>query len=174
MERSNECPTTLCSESETRPRDWQVTAQWVCWSQSLLSSVSAQGFAVSRLGVKRRAAGRVSPPGTGCKRRPIAAAGSWQTIFAGSRHIERLARIAPRDNPGGPREPWLMTEEIDIWRVANLLTKRRGEDAACVATQLADDCIARGDVDRAMIWKRILASILELQRTKLTVGERRN
>lgn len=45
-----------------------------------------------------------------------------------------------------------MTEEVDIWRAADLLVKRHGADAAMVAAQRADECIARGDVDGEMIW----------------------
>lgn len=41
-----------------------------------------------------------------------------------------------------------MTEEVDIWRVADLLVKRHGADDAMVVAQRADECIARGDSDR--------------------------
>lgn len=67
-----------------------------------------------------------------------------------------------------------MTEELDIWRAANLLVKRHGDDAWVVAAQRADESIASGDLDGQMIWKRIVVAIVELQRTKLAAGERRN
>ncbi len=65
-----------------------------------------------------------------------------------------------------------MTEETDIWRAAHLLVKRHGDDAEIAAAQRADECIAEGDLDGQMIWKRILAAVRELQRTKPAVGER--
>lgn len=67
-----------------------------------------------------------------------------------------------------------MTEEIDIWRAAHLLVKRHGADAAIVAAQRADELLAQGDVDGQRIWKRIVAAVRELQRTKPSAGERRN
>jgi hypothetical protein len=65
-----------------------------------------------------------------------------------------------------------MTEETDIWRAADLLVKRHGDDAAIVAAQRADERMAEGDLDGQMIWKRILAAINELQRTQLAVNGR--
>ena len=67
-----------------------------------------------------------------------------------------------------------MTEEIDIWRAAHLLVKRYGDDAEVVAAHRSDEFLAQGDTDGQRIWKRILAAVRELQRTKLTAGERRN
>lgn len=67
-----------------------------------------------------------------------------------------------------------MTEEIDIWRAADLLVKRHGDDAAMVAAQRADELLARGDIDGQRIWKRILAAVSELQRKTPTAGERSN
>ena len=67
-----------------------------------------------------------------------------------------------------------MTEEIDIWRAANLLVKRHGSDAEIAAAQRADELLAQGDTDGQRIWKRILAAVHELRRTKPTVSERRN
>lgn len=51
--------------------------------------------------------------------------------------------------------------------------KRHGDDAAIVAVQRADECIAQGDLDGQMIWKRIGAAVRELQREP-AAGERRN
>lgn len=67
-----------------------------------------------------------------------------------------------------------MTEEIDIWRAAHLLVKRYGVDAETVTAQRADELLAQGDTDGQRIWKRILAAVHELQRTKPAAGERRN
>ena len=38
-----------------------------------------------------------------------------------------------------------MIPEIDMWRAANLLVKRHGRDAAVLAAQRADECLAAGD-----------------------------
>jgi triphosphoribosyl-dephospho-CoA synthetase len=65
-----------------------------------------------------------------------------------------------------------MTEDIDIWRAAHLLVKRYGVEAAVVAAQRADELLTQGDVDGERIWKRIVAAVRELQRTKLTANER--
>ncbi|HEV2160677.1 MAG TPA: hypothetical protein VGR52_00350 [Stellaceae bacterium] len=67
-----------------------------------------------------------------------------------------------------------MTEEIDIWRAADLLVKRHGADAETVAAQRADELLAQGDADGERIWKRILAAVHDLRRAKLAAGERRN
>jgi hypothetical protein len=40
-----------------------------------------------------------------------------------------------------------MTSDLDIWRAANLLIKRHGEDAVIVAAQRADELLAKGDVE---------------------------
>lgn len=67
-----------------------------------------------------------------------------------------------------------MTEEIDIWRTANLLVKHHGEDASIVAAQRSDACLASGDVQGQLVWKRIVAAILELQRNQAKDGESLN
>ncbi|HEV2161192.1 MAG TPA: hypothetical protein VGR52_03000 [Stellaceae bacterium] len=67
-----------------------------------------------------------------------------------------------------------MTEEIDIWRAADLLVKRHGADAETVVAQRADELLAQGDLDGVRIWKRIVSAVRELQRTKLTANEKRN
>lgn len=67
-----------------------------------------------------------------------------------------------------------MTEEIDIWRAANLLVKRHGPDAEVAAAQRADELLAQGDVEGQRIWKRIVAAVRELQRATPAAGERRN
>jgi hypothetical protein len=64
--------------------------------------------------------------------------------------------------------------DLDIWRAANLLVKRHGCDAAIVASQRADECLAAGDVEGQTIWKRIVEAILELLRGTLGEGERIN
>ncbi len=63
--------------------------------------------------------------------------------------------------------------DLDIWRAANLLIKRHGgPDAAIVAAQRADECLASGDGQA--VWKRIVEAILELLRCEPADGERIN
>ena len=64
--------------------------------------------------------------------------------------------------------------DIDIWRAAVLLLRRYGKDAAAVAAQRADKCLADGDVDGLAVWKRIAEAMLELLKDKPDEGERFN
>ena len=64
-----------------------------------------------------------------------------------------------------------MIADIDTWRAALLLLKRHGRDAAIVAAQHADECLAGGDVEGQSIWKHIVDAILELLRDKREEGE---
>lgn len=54
-------------------------------------------------------------------------------------------------------------EDIDIWRSANLLVKRHGDNAAEIAHQRAVELDARGDMQGQAVWKRIRAAVVELQ-----------
>ncbi len=65
-----------------------------------------------------------------------------------------------------------MTPDIDIYRVANLLVKRHGEDAPVHAAMWADAMLDKGDLDGCAVWKRILRAMEELQRTKPGPGVR--
>ncbi len=64
--------------------------------------------------------------------------------------------------------------DIDMWRAADLLVKRHGKDAAIVAAQRADECLAAGDAEGQRIWKRILEAVLELLKDTPDEGERVN
>ena len=59
-----------------------------------------------------------------------------------------------------------MPSEIDIYRSAHVLIREHGEDAALEAAQRADAALERGDLDGCVVWKRILAAVAEIQRTK--------
>jgi hypothetical protein len=62
--------------------------------------------------------------------------------------------------------------DLDIWRAATLLISRHdGRDAAIVAAQRADECLASGNVDGQVAWKRIVEAILELLRSEPGDGE---
>ncbi len=58
-----------------------------------------------------------------------------------------------------------MIPDIDIYRVANLLVKRHGQDASIEAAMRADAMLDKGDLDDYAAWKRILRAVEELQGT---------
>ncbi len=61
--------------------------------------------------------------------------------------------------------------DIDIWRSANLLVKRHGEDAPIHAAMQADAMLQKGDLDGYAVWKRILQLIEALQGAEPKPGE---
>ncbi len=64
-----------------------------------------------------------------------------------------------------------MIPDIDIYRVANLLVKRHGQDASIEAAMRADAMLDKGDLDGYAVWKRILRAVEELQREIATAGD---
>jgi hypothetical protein len=52
----------------------------------------------------------------------------------------------------------------DIWRAAKLLLDQHGERAALWAAQRADELLEQGDLDGTAVWRRIAATMQELQR----------
>lgn len=67
-----------------------------------------------------------------------------------------------------------MIDDLDILRVAKLVVKRHGSDAALAAPQRADEWFAAGDPEGCAVWKRILEAVTELARTTSAEGERVN
>lgn len=67
-----------------------------------------------------------------------------------------------------------MISDPDIWRAAQFLINRHGEDAPAFAAQRADELSTEGDHDGAAVWRRILHAVEELQRMTPKVGERVN
>jgi hypothetical protein len=57
-----------------------------------------------------------------------------------------------------------MTSDPDIYRAAKLLIDQRGPKAGDFAAGRADLLLEEGDMDGAMVWRRILEAIDELQR----------
>ncbi len=64
-----------------------------------------------------------------------------------------------------------MIPDLDIYRAANILVKRCGEDAALKAARRADVMLERGDMDDYAVWKSIVRAVEEVQRTELAAGE---
>ena len=55
-----------------------------------------------------------------------------------------------------------MTSDLDIYRAANELIERHGDEAPIHAAMRADEMLARGFLDGQAVWKRILKAIDEL------------
>jgi hypothetical protein len=55
-----------------------------------------------------------------------------------------------------------MIPEIDIWRAANLMLKRYGENAQPESATRAEELAAAGDHDGAVTWRRITDAVVQL------------
>ncbi len=64
-----------------------------------------------------------------------------------------------------------MILDLDIYRSANLLVKRHGQDAPIQAAMRADAMLDKGDLDGYAVWKRIVRAVGELQGTMPGPGE---
>ena len=62
-------------------------------------------------------------------------------------------------------------DEIDIWRVADLLVKECGDEAVFRASQRADALLDQGDTDGFTAWLKIVKAIETLQRKGPPEGE---
>ncbi len=64
-----------------------------------------------------------------------------------------------------------MTSDLNIYRTANVLVKKHGEDAPIEAAIPADAMLEAGDLDGHAVWKRILQAVEKLQGTEPKSGE---
>ena len=55
-----------------------------------------------------------------------------------------------------------MIPEIDIWRAANLMLKRYGDNAHMESAARVDDLTTEGDHDGAATWRRIADAVRQL------------
>ena len=65
-------------------------------------------------------------------------------------------------------------DDLDIYRTARLLIDQHGDEAPIHAAMRADAMLEKGDLDGAAVWRRIVATINELQRKEPAAGERRH
>ena len=65
-----------------------------------------------------------------------------------------------------------MISDLDIWRSAQVMVKRYGDDAPIEAAARADEMLDQGDMDGFAIWQRITAAVEELLRAKPRPGEK--
>ncbi len=63
-----------------------------------------------------------------------------------------------------------MIPALNIYRAANVLIKRHGEDAPIQAAMRADAMLKAGDLDGYAVLKRILRAVEELQRAETPPG----
>ncbi len=56
--------------------------------------------------------------------------------------------------------------DLDMYRSANVLVKRYGQDAPIHAAGRADAMLDKGDLDGCAVWKRVLKAVEELQRVE--------
>jgi hypothetical protein len=58
-----------------------------------------------------------------------------------------------------------MIPEIDIWRVANLMLKRYGDEADIESAIRAEELFEEGDHNGAVVWRRVIDAIAQLLNT---------
>jgi hypothetical protein len=68
----------------------------------------------------------------------------------------------------------LVMDEIDIWRMADLLVKDYGDEAVFLASQRADASLDQGDTDGFTAWLKVVKAIETLQRKGPPEGEALN
>jgi hypothetical protein len=55
--------------------------------------------------------------------------------------------------------------EIDIWRVANLMLKRYGDEADIESAIRAEELAEAGDHNDAAVWRRVIDAVAQLENT---------
>ena len=58
-----------------------------------------------------------------------------------------------------------MIPDIDIWRVANLMLKRYGDEADIESAIRAEELFEEGDHNGAAVWLRVIDAIAQLLNT---------
>ncbi len=64
-----------------------------------------------------------------------------------------------------------MISNLDIYRSANVLIKRHGEDAPIQAAMRSDAMLEKGDLDGQVVWKRIVKAVETLLAETTPPGE---
>jgi hypothetical protein len=82
-----------------------------------------------------------------------------------SRAAERIGSDPLTINRGSSDNLFLVIPDINIWRVANLMLTRYGEEAMLESAQHAHELAADGDHAGAATWLRITAVIAQLANT---------
>jgi hypothetical protein len=64
-----------------------------------------------------------------------------------------------------------MTSDLGIYRIASVLIREYGEDAAVEAAERADAMLENGHPDAAAVWKRVTLAVEDIRRTEPGPGE---
>ncbi len=77
---------------------------------------------------------------------------------------------------GYDRQPRLgtsleMTSDFGIYRIASVLIREYGEDAAVEAAERADAMLKNGHPDAAAVWKHVTLAVEDIRRTEPGPGE---
>ncbi len=59
-----------------------------------------------------------------------------------------------------------MIPDLDIFRSAQVLVKRHGQDAPVHAAMRADAMLEKGDLDDYAVWRRILRAVEAMRRAE--------
>ena len=65
-----------------------------------------------------------------------------------------------------------MIPDLDIYRSAQVLVKRHGQNAPIHAAMRADELLEKNDLAGYAVWKRVLRAVGELQRAEPDRNER--
>jgi len=90
------------------------------------------------------------------------------TVFVGLKVLqarEKQTRTEETDYyaPDGASRCGLVVSDLDIYRAANLLMDRHGEDALVEAAQMIDRMLDNGDEEGRLVWRRIKRAIEAIQ-----------
>ena len=64
-----------------------------------------------------------------------------------------------------------MISDLDIWRSAQVMVERFGENAPLEAAKRADELLGQGDMDGSRVWQRIMKAAEDLLRDKPEQGQ---
>ena len=59
-----------------------------------------------------------------------------------------------------------LVDDLDVYRTANVLIKQHGSNAVLFATGQADELLEKGDMDGAVVWRRISRAVEQLRRQR--------
>ncbi len=77
-----------------------------------------------------------------------------------------------RSAGGGMAEGATMIPDLNIYRSAQVLVKRHGQDAPIEAAMRADAMLDKGDMEGYSVWRRVLRAVEVLQGVEPAPGAR--
>ena len=64
-----------------------------------------------------------------------------------------------------------MTSDLDVYRSAQMLIRKHGENAALKVSAVADAMRERGNMEGVAVWRRVLKAVQEMQRKERAPGQ---